>query len=280
MKQRIRSNFFLNSERQLRNGWWVLIFLVVLAAFLVPTLFIAQQYGTDVSVGLQAVIIVLASLIGQVLRRKPLTDLLGKINHRWFKELGLGGLVGSAIMLGPSLILAIFGWVTWQVAPSGFPAISSSIFQFFGVAIAEELLFRGFIFQRLLSGIGPWPAQLVMAGFFLLVHINNPGMTDSIRILAMANIFLASILFGLAFIRTQSLAMPLGLHFLANLTQGGILGFGVSGTAQSGLLIPTFAEVPEWLTGGQFGLEASIFGLIFIALALMFLYIRKTQAGS
>ena len=82
-------------------------------------------------------------------------------------------------------------------------------------------------------------------------------------------------MFGLAFIRTKSLAMPLGLHFMANFMQGGLLGFGVSGTDQSGLLKPIFASVPEWVTGGQFGLEASALGLICVVVTLLLLYIWK-----
>jgi hypothetical protein len=105
-----------------------------------------------------------------------------------------------------------------------------------------------------------------MAGYFLLTHLNNPGMTGDIKVLASINIFIASLVFGLAFIRTKSLAMPLGLHFMANLMQGGVLGFGVSGTEQSGLLAPVFSKVPIWLTGGQFGLEASILGLVCVVL--------------
>ena len=66
--------------------------------------------------------------------------------------------------------------------------------------------------------------------------------------------------------------MPLGLHFMANLMQGGILGFGVSGTDQSGLLKPISDGVPQWLTGDQFGLEASVPGLIFVAISLILLY--------
>jgi uncharacterized protein len=68
-------------------------------------------------------------------------------------------------------------------------------------------------------------AQLPMAGYFLLIHMNNPGITGNTKLLASANIFLASIMFGLAFIRTGSLA----LHFIANWAQGTLLGFGVSG---------------------------------------------------
>ena len=69
--------------------------------------------------------------------------------------------------------------------------------------------------------------------------------------------------------------MPLGLHFMAKLMQGGLLGFGVSGTDQSGLLKPIFAVVSEWLTGGQFGLEASVVGLISVVITLLLLYIWK-----
>lgn len=273
------AKLFLNTNLQLRSGWWVLTFLLVLASILIPALFIAQQNGVEVSIGHQAIIIALASCICQMLSRKTVAELLGKINGVWFKELCLGGLIGSALMLVPALILNIFGWVTWQGRPSGFLALSSSIYFFIGVAVAEELLFRGFIFQRLLSGIGQWPAQLIIAGFFLLTHMNNLDLTGSIRILASVNVFLASILFGLAYIRTQSLAMPIGLHFMANLMQGGVLGFGVSGTDQSGFLIPIFAEVPVWLTGGQFGLEASIFGLFFVVAALILLYNWQPKAG-
>jgi hypothetical protein len=75
-------NPFLNSERQLRNGWWILIFFVVLAAILVQTLIAARQNSMNVSIGLQAVIVMLASWICQLLRRKPLDELLGKFNMR------------------------------------------------------------------------------------------------------------------------------------------------------------------------------------------------------
>ena len=263
-------NPFLNSERQLRNGWWILIFFLVLAAILFPTLIVAQQNSMDVSIGLQAVIIVIASFICQLLRRKPMNELFGKFNVRWLKELGLGGLIGSALMLVPALILWIFGWVHWQWNPAGFSTLLSTMFLFAGVALAEELLFRGFIFQRLIAGLGQLPAQLMIAGCFLLTHLNNPGMTGDVKFLASINIFIASLVFGLAFTRTKSLAMPLGLHFMANLMQGSVLGFGVSGTDQSGLLKPVFSEVPAWLTGGQFGLEASVLGLGCVVLTFCF----------
>jgi membrane protease YdiL (CAAX protease family) len=265
-------NPFLNSDRQLRNGWWVLIFFLLLAAFLLPMIMIAQENNEAVSMGRQALIILLASLISQLARRKPLAELFGTLNVGWLKELCVGGLIGSVMMLVPALILEIFGWIRWQWNPEPLPTLSSSLLLFAGVAAAEELLFRGFVFQRFISGLGQWPAQLIIAAFFLLTHLNNPGMTGTVKVMASINIFLASILFGLAFIRTRSLAMPLGLHWMANWVQGGILGFGVSGTQQTGLFVPIFGAAPVWLTGGPFGLEASLPGLICVVIALLVLY--------
>jgi membrane protease YdiL (CAAX protease family) len=273
----MKINPILNSNRQLRNGWWILIFFLVLAALLVPTMIIAQQNNMEVSIGVQAMIVMITSLTGQFLRRRPLTELFGAFDWCWLKEQCVGGLIGSALMLVPALVLGIFGWVHWQWNPEGVSVLSSSLLLFAGVAIAEELLFRGFVFQRLISGLGHWAAQLIIAAYFLLTHLNNPGMTGSVKMMASINIFLASILFGLAFIQTKSLAMPLGLHFMANFVQGGILGFGVSGTEQSGLLIPAFDDAPVWLTGGQFGLEASFPGLICVVVTLLLLYTRKQK---
>lgn len=269
---------FLNSDRQLRNGWWVLIFFLLLAAFLMPMIMIAQENNEAVSMGRQAFIILLASLISQLLRRKPLSEMLGTFNVRWLKELCAGGLIGSVLMLVPAFILGSFGWVRWEWNPGTLSSISSGLLLFASVAVAEELLFRGFVFQRLISGLGQWPAQLITASFFLLTHLNNPGMTGSIKAMASVNIFLASILFGLAFIRTRSLAMPLGLHWMANWVQGSIVGFGVSGTEQSGVLNPVFGNAPAWLTGGKFGLEASLPGLSCVVVVLLVLYRMKPTA--
>jgi uncharacterized protein len=170
-------NPFLNAKHQLRNGWWIVIFLVVLASLLVPTLITAQQNSRDVSIGVQAILIMLTSLACQLLRRKPLAELLGQINVRWLMELCLGGLTGC--------VLGIFSWVSFQWNPLSYSALTSSLVLFAGVAVTEELLFRGFAYQRLIFGLGQWRAQLITAAFFLLTHLNNPGMTGGIKVSAL-----------------------------------------------------------------------------------------------
>lgn len=263
---------FLNSQRQLRNGWWIGLFFLLLAALLAPALLLARHYGMELSPLTQSVIVLLATWGCQRLRRRPLSEVVGTLDGRWAREFGLGSLVGTALMAAPAALLWAGGWVAWHWNPDGLSTVWPNLVLFTGVALVEELMFRGVLFQRLRAGLGPWPAQLLVAGYFLLTHSNNPSMAGSAKVLAGVNIFLASLLFGVALLRTRSLAMPLGLHLMANFVQGGLLGLGVSGTDNAGLLTPLFKQAPTWLTGGQFGLEASVPGLVCVAVALLLVY--------
>ena len=193
-------------------------------------------------------------------------------NLIWLKELSLGLLIGTGLMILPVLILTILGFINWQSNILSYKTIVSGFSLYLLVAIAEELLFRGFMFQRLIQAFGQWPAQLVLAGLFLLTHINNPGMTGTVKLLASVNIFIASIMFGIAYLKTKSLAMPIGIHFMANFMQGTVLGFGVSGSKDPSLFKPVFDNAPIWLSGGEFGIEASILGLCFVILITIYLY--------
>jgi membrane protease YdiL (CAAX protease family) len=249
-----------------------------LPLFLFPLILIADQYSFEVSIPIQAGLIIIVTGICQALRRKPLTEITGILNLRWVNQFLIGLAIGAILMILPALVLTVFGLVHWQVNDFSYSTILTGVTIFAGVALAEELLFRGFIFQRFIQSTGPWPAQLIIAGMFLLTHLNNPGMTGVTKTLASINIFIASILFGLAFIKTKSLAMPLGLHFMANLMQGTVLGFGVSGEQEASLFAPIVDQTPFWLTGGSFGLEASLPGLLTLLLITMGVYRWKTES--
>jgi membrane protease YdiL (CAAX protease family) len=266
------SLIFLNKQRRLRNGWWVAIFFLVLAVLLFPAILLSKNYGFELTILHQALIITAASVLCQLLRAEPFEVLLGAFNLQWIKELFVGGMIGALLMLMPALFLYAFCDLSWQKVPIDVKPLLSATMLFVGVAFVEELLFRGFIFQRLIEGIGEWPAQLLIGGLFLLTHIGNPGMKGSIQVYASLNIFLASIMFGLAFVKTKSLALPIGIHFMANWVQGVALGFGVSGMEQASLLRPVLAGTPEWLTGGVFGLEASIPGMVSLVFTTLVLY--------
>jgi len=138
--------------------------------------------------------------------------------------------------------------------------------------VLEELLFRGFVFQRLVDGIGAPPALVLMGALFAVAHWGNPGMEDSTELVASIDTALGGILLGLAYLRTGSLALPIGIHFGWNWMQGSLLGFDVSGFQQAGWLLPQLLDKPQWLNGGAFGPEASVFSVLVDAMAVLLLW--------
>jgi len=268
---RMPPNPFLDAARRLRSGWWIGIFLAVLAGLLLPLLLLARGRGAEVSPAWQLAVVLAASGICQALHREPLPRLLGPLDGRWPREFLLGGLGGALLMAVPALALGLAGVVRWGPGAGGAAAIWPELALLAAAAATEELLFRGFPFRRLLEGLGTWPAQLVIAAIFVLTHSDALRGLGPMAYLAGANIFLASILFGLAYLRTRSLAMPLGLHLAANVVQGPVLGFGVSGTGGASLLVPVPSGAPAWMYGGTFGLEASLPGLACVIALLLVL---------
>jgi uncharacterized protein len=264
---------FLNNERSLRNSWWVVVFFVILSLLLSPVIILADKYGFEITIWYQVLIIAGASFTCQTIRRKPLHELIGKVDGSWFTELFIGLLIGILLMILPALFVSLTGSVHWQINEMPISAFVSGISTMLSVVLAEELLFRGFVFQRFIDAFGHWPAQIIIAGLFLLTHLNNPGMTGTIRTIASVNIFIASIFFGIAYVKTKNLGMPIGIHFMANFTEGTFLGFGVSGEKEVSLLTPIITNTPDWITGGVFGLEASIVGLSVLILLTASLYL-------
>lgn len=277
---KIASFIFLNSNKKIRSAWWVAIFFVILSLFLFPAIMLGDYFGFEIKVWYQVLIILATSLICQVTRGKPLHELVGKIDVNWFRELFIGLMIGTLLMLLPALMLTLFGVIQWQLNEVYFSDFISGISVMISLVLAEELLFRGFIFQSFIDAFGNWPAQIIIAGLFLLTHLNNPFMTGTIKGIASINIFIASMLLGIAYIKTKSLSMPIGIHFMANITQGTILGFGVSGEKGVSLFKPITSNVPDWISGGAFGLEASIVGLIILILLTAFFLICYPSKNS
>ena len=220
------TGLFLNRERRLHDAWWVAIFLAILTAALLPALLLSIQMQHELSVWEQAGIIVIATLIVQLLRKRPFSEVTGEVNAHALMHLGAGMALGFLLMAAPAAALWIGGFVQFSLATLRSAPLIAAVTLMAGVAFAEELLFRGVLFQRLIAAVGEWPAQIVVGLLFVLTHLGNPGMDGATQMWAGVNIFLASVLFGKAFLRSKGLALPIGLHFMANVTQGVLLGFG------------------------------------------------------
>jgi membrane protease YdiL (CAAX protease family) len=267
-----------NDQGRLRNGWWILVFAAI---------FIASQFVyRPVSHGLRhlgldktwleplpVAFLLLITWICLRLRRQGLSAVGLSMDAAWGRQLLAGIAVGGIEMLALTALILLAGGVQFTLDPArGLAALGLGAWSFAWAAVIEELLFRGFVFQRLVDGIGTPLAIALMATLFALGHWGNPGMEGGTLVAATIDTVLAGVLLGLAWVRTGSLALPIGIHFGWNWTQGSLLGFGVSGFAQAGWLHPQLLDKPQWLTGGAFGPEASVFSIVVDVLAIALLW--------
>jgi len=270
-------NIIYNDNKQLRNGWWILFFIGLIA--------LSQPIYKPIKQGLTQLgftepmlepvsftLIFLITFICLKLRKESLSNVGMAINLPWLTQFSIGTIAGTLMIFCTVSFIWLIGGVTFELdATRSFQALSYGFHLFLISSLLEEILHRGFIFQRLIDGLGIWPAQLLIASLFAFGHWGNPGMEGTTLFFATLDLFLASLIFGLAYIKTSSLALPIGLHLGWNWAQGNVLGFGVSGHEQVGWFTPEFHGMQQWLTGGQFGPEASIFSVVTSTITLIIL---------
>jgi hypothetical protein len=169
------------------------------------------------------------------------------------QEIGLGIVVGAGIILATVVILWILGsyhlvgMTSWSVLLIPLVATAATAFW-------EEIAFRGVAFRILEEGLGTWVALAVSAMLFGLLHFSNENASlfGAVTIAATGGLFLAG-----TYILTRRLWFAIGAHYAVNLTQGPVLGLPVSGRERTGLLHSTL-DGPDLLTGGAYGIEASL----------------------
>ncbi|MDN3644912.1 CPBP family intramembrane metalloprotease [Pontixanthobacter aestiaquae] len=169
--------------------------------------------------------------------------------------LGLG--VGAAIFTTVVGIAAVLG--VYRILGPGGSTDLLQIVLLAGVSagVLEEILLRGIIFRWLEEFAGSLVALVISSALFGFGHAYNPNATlfSSIAIAIEAGILL-----GGAYMLTRSLWLAIGLHAGWNVTQSYIWGLPVSGFDFDGLVEgQLYGE--DWLSGGLFGLEASVIAL-------------------
>lgn len=278
---------FINEQGCVRSGWKVAGFIAIVMAIGILASLIAgllhAPRGAGLGVWISAAVGALASFLCVKLEGRSFRDLGFRLGPRWLGELAAGAIGGILLILLTALLVKGLDGFHWERAAAVGPRhMLVAALMFLGVGFNEEIMSRGFPFQRLVEGAGPWAGQLVFAALFALMHWGNPGMHGATKAWATVNIGLAAILLGFCYLRTRSLALPIGVHLGWNWAQGSLLGFGVSGTTDiKGAWTPVFHGKPEWLTGGAFGLEASAVCTLVCGLAILALWRWKgSRAGA
>ena len=139
-----------------------------------------------------------------------------------------------------------------------------------GPGFREELMFRGVLFRFTEEFGGSWFALVVTSALFGLSHLGNHDATwVSTTFIAVE----AGLVLGALYMLTRNLWMCMGFHAAWNVTQGFIWDVPVSGFEVHGL-VTARVDGPILLSGGQFGLEASVIALV-CATALGLVYLKK-----
>lgn len=185
----------------------------------------------------------------------------------------LGGLAAGAVLVGAAhLVMLLVGAV--EHAPGTRFPVAPVLFLFLPAAIHEELLFRGYPFQKLAS-FSPTLAVAVTSALFALLHAGN----EAVGTVALLNIFLAGVLLGLSYLVAGNLWFPIAFHLAWNVMSGPLLGHEVSGFQLPDTLLTTIDAGHPLLSGGDFGIEASIIVTLLETAGIALLARRLLQDG-
>lgn len=293
------ARLFLAADGRVRAIWRAVLFVVLLGVVLVATavamLFVLRTISpvaaelaeqglggvlsmagalavTPLYVVWVAVTLLLSGLLLRVLDRASFRALGLWLYRGWLRELLLGIVLGAGLIGGITALLVAGGWVRYAgLATEPGAALGSvaavGVLLFFAAAW-EELVFRGYPFQRLVESLGPLGAVLVLSALFGAGHIANPSSTP----LSTADTVLAGVLLAVAYLKTRALWLPIGLHWAWNFFMGPVLGLPVSGIRMGEPLLRTEAAGPAWLSGGAYGPEGSVVTTAVVALATVWLW--------
>ena len=208
------ANACINERGSVRSGWKALGFFLLLAglgAILAGLKALGLRHGLGIWMGV--LLGALASYLCVRLEGRSFSSLGFLPGRRWLLECLAGTIGGILLILVTALLVQGLGGFHWERGTQvGARQLLAAAWLFLGVAFNEEILARGFPFQRLVEGAGTWVGQLVFAALFALGHWGNPGLQGATRAWATLNIGLAAILLGFCYLRTRSLALPIGVE--------------------------------------------------------------------
>jgi membrane protease YdiL (CAAX protease family) len=287
-------NIFINSVGRLRSGWRVLIFIVVYIAllFLLSTVVrvgyaVGLQIAPDRNLGrftedlIFRLILLASALLAGYLCNRWLEGLpwraLGLALHAgWWRDFIIGSLIGVVSLALATAIAAAGGGLRFTASPRTMllrvvQTLLMSALLFIFAALAEEALFRGYPLQTLTRARLAWLAVLLTSVPFAAVHLQNPNVVKGFTFI---NTALAGAWLAVAYLRTRSLWLPLGVHWAWNWALGSLFGLPVSGitTIAPNPLLHGTDLGPAWLTGGSYGIEGGVACTVALIISTIFIW--------
>lgn len=207
-----------------------------------------------------------------------------------YKKIDIRLVILSVVL--PLAVLVFYAFVLpgkAYVAKEG-KLVASIVSGFFEVGISagitEEVVFRGMIFRYMKKTLGVKPAIIVPAVLFASVHIMNMqtfDLTDLILLLLAGSS--VAVMFTSMALKSGTIYPGALAHTMWNtLIIGGIFGIGeiVNGTTNDSYTIIPIESGSKLLTGGNFGVEAALPGIIgyIIVSIIVFLFVKAQDNES
>ncbi len=188
----------------------------------------------------------------------------------WSREAGTGVATGWGVVLVCVLPMTIFGGIfisfTTQGSAWGWLAVDAAYFAL--AALAEEVAFRGYGFQRFVRAVGPTGATLGFAAIYAILQALTPGSNHASFAVALAFAFLLSA----AYLRTRALWVSWGINFGWKAVRALLFGLAVSGDSSHSPVVQGDPMGRFWLTGGAYGLDGSWLACLVLLGALFVVY--------
>jgi len=178
----------------------------------------------------------------------------------------LWGLVIVSAVIGG--IALLHGYDVSGLALSGGAIVEYGIFWFIAfvlVGFFEEFAFRGYTQFTLATGIGFWPAAVLLSAAFGFSHLSNPGE----EWVGALQVFLVAMFFCLTLRRTGNLWFAVGVHATFDWAETFLYSVPNSGQLATGHLLSSSLHGGPWLSGGSVGPEGSVVCFVVVALAIV-----------
>jgi len=290
MLKMLQTLFWNSHQRRIRALWRLLIFIGIVGGVGLPLLIAidASDNGWLENSAEQpavAVAVVLALWVSaRYTDRRPVADFGLSFSRAWWRDVGVGFIIGGISMSAIFLVLYLAGWVTVEgfaytnvVGVSFGLAFLGQLFRAVGTGIFEEILMRAYLFRVIAEGLSStWINRrkavliswMVTSAVFGVLHLRSPSATPLVGI----NIILGGLFLGFGMVYTGRIALPIGIHAAWNFFQTSIFGLGSTGRTFNTSLLATETSGPELWAGGSFGPEGGLLVIGAFALGTLLLW--------
>jgi len=239
-------------------------------------IFALVSVGMAEGAALSAVLLFWRFVDGRPLRQLGLQRLHAAL--KWLRGAGVAVLMMGFIVLVWYTLLDGAVWTTNPDSTRATVVLIGGLLGFLIQGPAEEVLFRGYIFENVRGVWGVRWAVIVSAVAFALFHTRNPALGP----LALANLLLFGVATALykVLVDNGQLWGVFAIHTVWNWLQQVVFGLpnsGIASVADNALFTVTpNTSLPELIWGGGFGPEGTL-GATLVLLALILALRRRFE---